>query len=146
MRNSKFNTAGLIPGAGMGVRDMAQVHGFNIEQIRRKGFYMAGVVGNNELNISLSGTSKFLCGLLVYDTKSDPRNTLTLTINNDQRIESVSCSSLSRVFLEGAGLAVAPFREEYFPLPALLSGGKDDIQIDYNMNSGGDVFFTFYFI
>lgn len=139
-----------IPGAALGIKNMNQVHEFNGEVLRRKGFFTRTVVGNNSINIQLSGQAKLLCGILVFDDSGDPQNTLTLNINNDIRIEQVSNSSLTRIFVNGtpgpASFGVGPYCNEYFPVNALLNGNNDSITVDYNAVTGANVFITFYYI
>jgi len=138
-----------VPGAALGVENMGQVHDFNLKQLRRRGFFTRTVVGQNNINIQLSGTAKLLCGILVFDDSGDPRNVLSLTINNDTRIEQVSNSSLTRIFVNGtpgpATFGVGPYCEEYFPVPALLSG-NDSITVEYNAITGSNLYLTFYYI
>jgi hypothetical protein len=148
-RNLIMPNRQIVPGHALGVENMNEVHQFNIRQMRRKGFAQRTVVGQNNINIQLSGTAKLLCGILAYDTAMDPANNLTLTINNDERIESVSSSSLCRIW-EGPALGVEvyglnPFDEEYFEVGALLSG-NDSINVSYNAATGGDLYLTFYYI
>jgi len=151
MRNNPFNKVApgtTIPGAGIGVRSMDDVHRFNNEQIRRKGFSLRGGVGANLLDIKLPGSARFLCGLLVFDTTGDPANIMSLIINNDTRIEQVSTSSVVRVMPNFADLTVPfsnSFDEEFFPMPCLLSG-NDAISMEWNLRTGGEIYVTFYYI
>lgn len=140
-----------LPGAALGVQSMKQVHEFNTQQIRRRGFFFRAAIGMNTFNIQLSGNANFLCGILIFDETGEPQNNLTLTINNDQRIEQVSCSSLCRIWERPAGLpedhtfGINPYDEEFFPVPTLLSG-QDAITLEYNCTVGTNLFVTFYYI
>lgn len=147
MSKEIFSRRQNIPGSAVGFQNMNQVHSFNNEAMRRKGFFIRTGTGNNLIPIQLPGTAKFLIGLVLLDSTGDIANLCNLVINNDTRIEQVSTSSLSRVlpFFGGGQASTNAYAEEYFPVLAPLSG-NDTITLELVVRTAGETAITFYYI
>jgi len=150
--NQIYNKRVTVPGQQLGIKTMDQLHKYNNLQLYRKGFTERTSVGQNTINIQLSGTAKFLLGIMIYDTAHDPLNILTLNINNDTIIEAVSWVHLTRIFegtTVGPGLGIyscAPYSsDEFFRLDAPLSG-NDSINVVYQATTGGILSMVFYYL
>lgn len=148
MNRNQYSLRQTIPGVEMGITSMSQLHKINDKLLRRRGFFFRPGVGQNTFNIQLSGKADLLCGFLVFDESSDPQNNITITINNDVRVEQVSCSSVCRIWerpINDSTFGINPYDEEFFPLIAPLSG-NDSITIEYNAVTGTNLFITFYYL
>jgi len=135
-----------IPGAAAGIENMRQVHSFNNEKKRSRGFAETPVAGQQDFQFSLSGDAKLLLGITLYDDTFDPLNIFSLTVNNDTIITTVSSSQLSRVWQDAGALAQSnPYLFEYFEYTSLLSG-NDQLQVTWNANTAGNLLITFWYL
>jgi len=135
-----------IPGQGMGITTMEQLHHYNGQLIRRKGESTALAVGSNTINVRMPGTAKKLIGINLWDNTGDSTNTCSLVVNNDTLIDNVQTAEISRNFPDVVLTQFARYNDEFFYVGGMLSG-NDLIQLDINANTGGaDLFVTLYYI
>jgi hypothetical protein len=148
MKKIDYSLESDLPGGDLfHFRTWDDVADYLQNQVKQKGYtFDLGANENRSFPFTLSGKARAMLGFIMYDPSADENNTVSIKINEETRVETISNQFASRVWGDPAVFQSNPVQRLYIPVPSPLKGSSDSLSIIFNTITATKVQVVFFYI